>query len=87
MIHLKDGRRLDSLSGQVGQTISHYAPKAHPSPTAGWRAPLADKILEKLGEFRNFPTSVSSPKGMASPRVVENFRIPLKRSESGRCDI
>jgi hypothetical protein len=30
------------LSGQVGRTISHYAPKAHP--------PLADKMLEKLGE-------------------------------------
>jgi hypothetical protein len=26
----------------IGTTISHYAPKAHP--------PLADKILEKLGE-------------------------------------
>jgi hypothetical protein len=26
----------------IGQTISYYAPKAHP--------PLADKILEKLGE-------------------------------------
>ncbi len=26
----------------IGQTVSHYAPKAHP--------PLADKILEKLGE-------------------------------------
>jgi hypothetical protein len=38
------------------------------------------KILEKLGEVRNFPTSVSK-------RVVENFRIPLKRSESGRCGI
>jgi len=34
------------------------------------------KILEKLGEVRNFPTS-------ASQRVAENFRIPLKRSESG----
>ena len=28
------------------------------------------KILEKLGEVRNSPTSVL-------PRVVENFRIPL----------
>ncbi len=35
MIHQKDG-------GQVGQTISHFAPKAHP--------PLADKILENLDE-------------------------------------
>ncbi len=26
----------------IGQIILHYAPKAHP--------PLADKILEKLGE-------------------------------------
>ncbi len=34
-------------------------------------------ILEKLGEVRNSPTSVFQ-------RVVENFRIPLKRSESGR---
>jgi hypothetical protein len=33
----------------IGQTISLYAPKAHPSPTDGWRAPLADKIIEKLG--------------------------------------
>jgi hypothetical protein len=24
---------------------------------------------------------------MASPRVVENFRIPLERSTSGRCGI
>lgn len=31
----------------IGKMISHYAPKAHPSPTAGWRAPLADRILEK----------------------------------------
>jgi hypothetical protein len=53
----------------IGSTISHYAPKAHP--------PLADKILEKLGEVRNSPTSVFL-------RVEENFRIPLKRSESGR---
>ncbi len=34
----------------IGQTISHYAPKAHP--------PLADKILEKLGEVPKSPTSV-----------------------------
>ena len=26
----------------IGQTVSHYAPKAHP--------PLADKILEELAE-------------------------------------
>jgi hypothetical protein len=50
MIHQKDGRRLptglptrrivdDSLSGLVGKSISHYAPKAHP--------PLADEIIEK----------------------------------------
>ncbi len=26
----------------IGTTVSHYAPKAHP--------PVADKILEKLGE-------------------------------------
>jgi len=56
----------------IGQIISQYAPKAHP--------PLADKIIEKLGEVRNFPTSVSQ-------RVVENFRIPLKRSGSGRSGI
>jgi len=65
----------------IGQSISHY------------------KIVEKLGEVRNFPTpacvpkdtsagrSISSPEGMASPRVVENFRIPLERSASGRCGI
>jgi hypothetical protein len=28
----------------IGQTMPHYAPKAHP--------PLADKIIEKLGETR-----------------------------------
>jgi hypothetical protein len=31
----------------IGQTISHYAPKAHPH--------LADKILEKLGEVPKLP--------------------------------
>jgi hypothetical protein len=37
----------------IGQTISHYAPKEHPSPiptSRDWRPSLADKILEKLGE-------------------------------------
>ncbi len=62
MIHQKDG-------GQVGQTISHYAPKAHP--------PLADKILEKLGEVPNFPASTSQ-------RVVGSLSIPLFLSGSGR---
>jgi hypothetical protein len=38
------------------------------------------KIIDKLGEVRNFPTSVSQ-------RVVENFRIPLERSGSGRSGI
>jgi hypothetical protein len=38
------------------------------------------KILGALGEVRNFPTRVSQ-------RVVENFRIPLERSGSGRCGI
>jgi hypothetical protein len=36
------------------------------------------KILEKLGEVPKSPTSVF-------PRVVVILRIPLKRSESGRC--
>ncbi len=53
----------------VGRTISQYAPKVHP--------PLADKILEKLGEVRKFPTSVSQ-------RVTGIFRIPLLSSGSGR---
>ena len=55
----------------IGQTISHYAPKAHP--------PLADKILEKLGEVRNFLPQLFCG--------IENFRIPLERSESGRWGI
>jgi len=38
------------------------------------------KIIEKLGEVRNFPASVFQ-------QVEENFRIPLERSESGRCVI
>ena len=33
----------------IGQIILHYAPKAHP--------PLADKILEKLGEGGMFQIS------------------------------
>ncbi len=70
----------------IGQTISHYAPKAHPlneSSTTRWvdrpvgsLRPLADKILEKLGEVPKSPTSVFSPEGMASPRVVATL-IPL----------
>jgi hypothetical protein len=59
----------------IGQTISHYAPKAHP--------PLADRILEKLGEVPKSPTSVFSPEGPkgipledASPRVIVILRIP-----------
>ena len=35
----------------IDQIISHYAPKAHPCLPAGM-APLADKIIDKLGEAR-----------------------------------
>jgi len=35
------------------------------------------RIIEKLGEVPNFPTSVSR-------RVGGSLSIPLKRSESGR---
>jgi len=35
------------------------------------------KILERLGEVPNFPTSVFQ-------RVVGSLSIPLERSESGR---
>jgi len=76
MIHQKDG-------GQVGQTISHYAPKAHPLNESSLR-PLADEILEKLGEVPNLPASVLSPEGMDSPRVVATLRIPPLSGESGR---
>jgi hypothetical protein len=70
-------------SFMIKQTISHYAPKAHPSPTAGWRTPLAEKILDKLGEVPNSPVSVSSPEGPkgipledASPRAAASLSIP-----------
>jgi hypothetical protein len=72
----------------IGTTVSHY------------------RIVEKLGEVRNFPTPACEPKDTsagrsvfgpegpkgipledASPRVVENFRIPLERSGSGRSSI
>jgi len=39
----------------IGQTMPHYAPKAHPPSVAGAlerKRPLADKIIEKLGETR-----------------------------------
>jgi hypothetical protein len=75
----------------MSQTISHYAPKAHP--------PLADKIIDKsrpeqgsgrgcsfrsangtaLGEVPKSPTSVFQ-------RMEVILRIPLKQSESGRRD-
>ncbi len=51
MIHQKDG-------GQVGQTISHYAPKAHP--------PVADKILEKLSEGGMFQNGSRSRRSRES---------------------
>ena len=43
----------------INQTISHYPPKADP--------PLADKILDKLGEV-----------GMVCPSII--FVIPSERS-------
>ena len=65
----------------IGQTISHYAPEAHP--------PMADKIIEKprqkdsgqVGEVRNSPTPACVPKSTSAgrsvfQRVVDNFRIP-----------
>ncbi len=70
----------------IGQTISHYAPKTHllnESSTTRWvdrpvgsLRPLADKIFEKLSEVRNF-----LPQFFYG---IENFRIPLERSGSGR---
>jgi hypothetical protein len=53
----------------IGQTISQYAPKAHP--------PLADKIIEKLGEVPKSPTS-------GSKRVAATLRIPPLFGGSGR---
>ena len=52
----------------IGQSISNYALKAHP--------PLADKILEKLGEVLKLSTM--------RQRVETILSIPLKRNESGR---
>ena len=63
----------------IRQTISHYAPKAHP--------PLADKILEKPGEVPKSPTSDSSSQGMALPRVAASLRIPPLFGGNGRSSL
>ena len=55
----------------IGQTISHYAPKAHP--------PLADKILEKLGEG-----GMSEDCLQALFASSGNLQDPAERGESGR---
>ena len=79
MIHQKE-------VGQVGQTISHYAPKAHPLKESSLR-PLADKILEKLGEVPNLPAGVLSPEVMASPRAAASLSIPPFFGGSGRIQL
>jgi hypothetical protein len=73
----------------IGQTILQYEilEKSRPELGSGRGCSFRSANGTALGEVRNFPTSVSSPEGMALPRVVENFRIPLKRSGSGRCGI
>ncbi len=42
------------------------------------------KVVEKLGEVPNLPTSVSSPEGMASPRVVGSLSERLLRHGAPR---
>jgi len=63
----------------IGQTISQYEilEKSRPEQGSGRGCSFRSLNGTALGEVRNFPTSVSQ-------RVVENFRIPLKRSGSGR---
>jgi len=56
----------------INQTISHYAPNAHP--------PLVDKILEKLGEV---PKSATSD----FQRVAMILRIPPSSGGSGKMQL
>jgi hypothetical protein len=50
----------------IGSTISHYASKTHP--------PLADKILEKLGETHLRSSNFGGQGGPTTLRLAEFIR-------------